>query len=56
MLPSSKGSIEGFINNKDQLFNIYITANLLILNSIDNEGKQHNELDRHCQNITQHLI
>ena len=41
-----KGSIEGFINNKDQLFNIYITANLLILNSIDNEGKQHNELDR----------
>ena len=46
-----KASIEGFLNNTKELFNIYIQASLLIMNSIDDKGRQPNELVR---TITKH--
>ena len=41
-----RGSIEEFLKNKNELFNTYIITNLLILSSIDKEGKQPEELAR----------
>ena len=41
-----RGAIEEFLKNKNELFDTYILTNLLILNSIDKEGKQPEELAR----------
>ena len=41
-----RGSIEEFLKNKNELFDTFIHTNLLILSSIDKEGKQPEELAR----------